>query len=130
MSGDYLAEPNVLGSAGTPVAVGSSSYECPTGPVGPRRDGWKMGVERRFELAPPQPPTSRNRPPRPGGEEASVRSGPAGAPTVCGSSSYEPVRSCYLTAPHHPPAWSRMPSRQDQRSPGGTRICANARGVR
>ena len=47
------------------------------------------GAERRFELAPPQPPASRDRPPEPGGEEASVRSGPAGAPTAVGSSSYE-----------------------------------------
>ena len=43
-----------------------------------------MGVEGRFELAPPQPPTSRNPPPKLGGEEASVRSGPAGAPQPSG----------------------------------------------
>ena len=41
-------------------------------------------MERRFELAPPQPPASRHRPPTLGGEEASVRSGPTGTPTACG----------------------------------------------
>ena len=73
------------------------THECPTGPVGPRHDVWKIGAEGRFELAPPQPPASRNRPPEPGTpyqpdlrvEEASVRSGPAGAPVACGSSSYQ-----------------------------------------
>ena len=68
------ADMEALARRARQLAAPAGATQSPTGHLSP-----PAVAEGRFELAPPQSPAGRNRPPGPCGEEVSVRSGPAGA---------------------------------------------------